>query len=97
MTDEEKSGGPRRYKLEAEAGSFKMAGQEAELRLIVKAVKKNRLLIGAYCLITVVGLFPAYFSRDCWSVAITFLVDVLTLLVGWHIAHEVITIRVGGR
>jgi hypothetical protein len=95
MTDEEERGEARHYNLALETGSFKLTGHEAELKIIAKAVKKNPLLMGVYGVIAVVGLFASYFSSGWFSVAITFVVDVLTLFVGWHMAHEVIkeTIR----
>lgn len=95
MTDEEKRGEARHYKLELERSSFKLTGHEAELKVIAKAVKKNPLLMGVYGVITVVGLFASYFSSGWCSVAISLVVDGLTLFVGWNMAHEVIkeTIR----
>ena len=83
------------YKMNAETGSYKVAGQNATFThsVIAKTVAKNWWLIVLYLAINLVSIFVgAYILTVPWlSVSVSILVLLFTTWVGYFMMTKVVT------
>jgi hypothetical protein len=87
------------YRLNAESGSFRVTGSDAQLRHVMREAvwKKNWPLIVSYAGMTVVGVIASYFVSGWISVTVSAFVALATFGVGLRMLQEVITTTVETR
>lgn len=85
---------PKDVRMEAETGHYKVTGNDVQLRhsVTVKAVKKNWILLSLYFIITIVGVILSYSTSGWCSVFVSAPVAGITLLIGYFMLQQVITI-----
>jgi hypothetical protein len=85
---------PRTIHMNAKRGSFKVTGQDAELRrtVIVRAVKRNWPLLIDYSIATLGGVAVSYLTSGWLSVALSIFIAMATFPIGFHMLTQVITI-----
>jgi hypothetical protein len=81
-----------------ETGSLKLTAHDAHTELINSVIRKawesSPLLISLYAVITFAGVGASYFTSRWSSVALSFAVALVTLLIGLGMVRKVIRITI---
>jgi uncharacterized membrane protein HdeD (DUF308 family) len=81
------------YRIKAETGHYAVTGSDAKLvhTVVKRSIHKNWGLVSFYILISIASAYITYFTSEWVSVALSIAVTIVSLIVGWFMAREIVT------